>query len=178
MCAFALRALRETPPLRQDIPYIFVCAPCDWKHSRMRSSTGLTILRCLAVLCTSSAYGADPEARQAVLQEESCGVTGGCATTDLCNDDGLDVECAVPAAFVCEHQLPGLSVCESPLLAAMLPCWMSSIDGTLTLSEISIPGTHNTMAKGSTACFQDGLANIVYTQVRVEMRCSSCCFVP
>lgn len=132
----------------------------------------MAILRCLAVavLCASSsasasAYGADPEARRAALQEESCGVTGGCATADSCNDDGLDGDCAVPAAFVCEHQLPGLSVCESPPLAAMLPCWMSAIDGTLTLSEISIPGTHDTMAKGSSACHQDGLANLVHTQV-------------
>lgn len=97
---------------------------------------------------------------------DDCGVTGGCATLDTCNDDGYDTACAQPTAYVCEHELPGLSVCASPPLAAMLPCWMSSLNDTLSLNEISIPGTHNTMAKGLSACFQDGIANHVHTQVR------------
>lgn len=99
------------------------------------------------------------------LEEEVCGVTGGCATFDACDGDGND-ECKVPDAYVCENQLPGLSTYESSPSSTMLPCWMSSVDGNLRLSKISIPGTHDTMAKGFSACLQDGQANYVHTQVR------------
>lgn len=99
------------------------------------------------------------------LQAAACGVTGGCGTLDTCNDEGYEVECAIPISYVCEHQLPGLSVCESPPVSSMLPCWMSEVDGALSLNQISLPGTHDTMAKGITACLREGVANHVHTQV-------------
>lgn len=101
-------------------------------------------------------------------QEVGCGVTGGCATLDTCGSDSSDADCAAPDSYVCEHQLPGLSVCESPPVASMQPCWMSGLDGALKLNQISLPGTHDTMSKGISACLQEGLANYVHTQVRVD----------
>ena len=98
--------------------------------------------------------------------QAACGVTGGCATLGTCNDGGYEGDCAAPDSLVCEHQLPGLNVCESPPTSAMLPCWMSEIDGSLRLNQISIPGTHNTMAKGISACLQEGRGNYVHTQVK------------
>lgn len=112
-----------------------------------------------------------PRRRRRRLQTEDCdGVTGGCATLGTCNEDGYEADCAAPNSYVCEHQLPGLNICESPPLSAMLPCWMSGVDGALRLNQISIPGTHDTMAKGVSACLQSGLANYVHTQVCVCVR--------
>lgn len=96
---------------------------------------------------------------------QACGVADGCATLGTCNDGGYEGDCAAPGSLVCEHQLPGLNVCESPPTSAMLPCWMSEIDGSLRLNQISLPGTHNTMAKGISACLQEGRGNYVHTQV-------------
>ncbi|CAN0294317.1 unnamed protein product [Ectocarpus sp. 8 AP-2014] len=103
------------------------------------------------------------DARRAV-QELGCGVTGACATLDTCGSDSSDADCAAPDSYVCEHKLPGLSVCESPPVASMQPCWMSGLDGALRLNQISLPGTHDTMSKGISACLQEGLANYVHTQ--------------
>eukprot|EP00903_Cladosiphon_okamuranus_P010417 g9853.t1 len=96
--------------------------------------------------------------------QDACGVAGGCAALGTCDDGGYEGDCAAPGSLVCEHQLPGLNVCESPPMSAMLPCWMSGIDGSLRLNQISIPGTHNTMAKGISACLQEGRGNYVHTQ--------------
>lgn len=107
-----------------------------------------------------------PRARRLQDTSTCTGVTAGCATDDSCNDDGeVDSTCPDPTSYVCEAQLPGLNACESPPLDSMLPCWMSDLEGTLALNEISIPATHNTMAKGISACFQDGQTDLIHTQV-------------
>ncbi|CAN0114685.1 unnamed protein product [Scytosiphon promiscuus] len=120
-------------------------------------------------LSTLNADGSAPRPGGArrTLQAASaaeCGVTGGCETLGTCNDEGYEVDCAIPDSYACEHQMPGLSICESPPLSAMLPCWMSEVDGALRLNQISLPGTHDTMAKGMTACLREGLANHIHTQ--------------
>lgn len=114
---------------------------------------------------TVTATGAMETPRRGARLQDTCGVTAGCATDDSCTDDDADTTCTIPASYVCAAQLPGLNVCESPELDAMLPCWMSSLEGTLALNEISIPATHDTMAKGVSACFQEGQGNLVFTQV-------------
>lgn len=96
---------------------------------------------------------------------QACGITGGCATLGTCDDSGYEGDCAAPDSLVCESQLPGLNICESPPTSTMLPCWMSEIDGSLRLNQISLPGTHNTMAKGISACLQEGRGNPIHTQV-------------
>eukprot|EP00752_Nemacystus_decipiens_P008882 g7927.t1 len=141
----------------------------------------LPVLACLpalvaavtAVAATAAAAAVAAPPPPAVVNNEdsgaarrlqTCGVTGGCATLGACNDGGYEGDCAARDSFVCEHQLPGLNVCESPPASAMFPCWMEGVDGSLRLNQISIPGTHNTMAKGISACLQEGLGNYVHTQ--------------
>ena len=128
----------------------------------------------IVILLSANASGSSTQAlrnsygghrRRAARLQAECGVTGGCATLDTCNDDDYAGNCDTPARYVCEHQLPGLNVCESPPLETMLPCWMSSLDDGLSLSEISIPGTHDTMDKGSSSCLQSGSGNYIHTQV-------------
>lgn len=97
-------------------------------------------------------------------------VTAGCATSGTCNDS-IKLGCTVPSELVCEHRWPAYNVCESPPVSSMLPCWMAAVDGSLTLNAISFPGTHDTMAKGSSACLQEGIGDLVYTQVRAYGDC-------
>lgn len=140
----------------------------------MRASGGLSsigaacaliaaVMVATAPVTVTAASVMETPRRGARLQEDTC-VTAGCATDDSCNDDDADTTCTTPASYVCAAQLPGLNVCESPELDAMLPCWMSDLEGTLALNEISIPATHDTMAKGVSACFQEGQGGFVFTQ--------------
>lgn len=104
--------------------------------------------------------------RVRLLQDETSCVTAGCGTTGTCSDS-IDLGCDAPDEFVCEHDWPGYNVCESPPVSTMQPCWMWALDDGVALNEISIPATHDTMSKGSSACLQDGIGDLVYTQVRV-----------